>query len=201
MPGPTSAAVPGAKIDVVHNIHPLQTGGKSFAERSGLLFIGNFNHRPNKDAVHYFVREIFPLLQRRIERLKIYVVGSNMPEEITAYNSESVAVLGYVPDVDPLFHNSRVFVSPLRYGAGMKGKVGQSLSYGLPVVTTAIGAEGLGLRHNHTAVIAKEPEEFAEAVYRVYTDETLWQTLAENGRQHVRDNFSPQLIVKQTSIR
>ncbi|MEJ7711138.1 MAG: glycosyltransferase family 4 protein [Pyrinomonadaceae bacterium] len=110
-----------------------------------MLFIGNFNHRPNKDAVHYFVKKIFPLLQRRIKHLKFYVVGSNMPEEITAYNSEDIAVLGYVPNVDALFHDSRVFVTPLRYGAGMKSKVGQALSYGLPVVTTTIGAEGIGL--------------------------------------------------------
>lgn len=192
-----AAEVPEAKIDVIPNIHPPQSRGKSFAERSGLLFIGNFNHRPNKDAVHYFVREIFPLLQKRIEQLKFYIVGSNMPEEITAYNSESTPVLGYVPDVDSLFHGSRVFVTPLRYGAGMKGKVGQALSYGLPVVTTTIGAEGLGLQHNHTALIANEPEAFAEAVYQTYTDQTLWQTLADNGRQHVQERFSPQLIVKQ----
>lgn len=191
------AEVPEANIEVIPNIHPLQSQGKSFDERNGLLFIGNFNHRPNKDAVHYFIKEIFPLLQRRIKQLKFYVVGSNMPEEITAYNSENIAVLGYTPDVDPLFHNSRVFVTPLRYGAGMKGKVGQALSYGLPVVTTTIGSEGLGLQHGHTAMIANDPEEFAEAIYQVYIDQTLWQTLANNGRKHVQEHFPPQLVVKQ----
>lgn len=191
------AEVPEANIEVIPNIHPLQSQGKSFDERNGLLFIGNFNHRPNKDAVHYFLKEIFPLLQRRIKQLKFYVVGSNMPEEITAYNSENIAVLGYTPDVDPLFHNSRVFVTPLRYGAGMKGKVGQALSYGLPVVTTTIGSEGLGLQHGHTAMIANDPEEFAEAIYQVYIDQTLWQTLANNGRKHVQEHFPPQLVVKQ----
>lgn len=191
------AEVPEANIEVIPNIHALHSRGEKFDARDGLLFIGNFNHRPNKDAVHFFVKEIFPLVQKRIEQVKLYLVGSNMPEEITAYNSEQIAVLGYVPDVDPLFHKCRVFVAPLRYGAGMKGKVGQALSYGLPVVTTTIGAEGIGLKHGHTAMIANEPEEFAEAVCQVYSDQALWQEFADNGYKHVQDCFSPQLIIKK----
>jgi O-antigen biosynthesis protein len=186
------AAESGAtQIEVVPNIHILHNRGKSFDERDGLLFIGNFNHRPNTDAVHYFIREILPLVQKQMGQVKLYLVGSNMPEEITTYNSESVAVLGYVPDVDSLFQQRRVFVSPLRYGAGMKGKIGQALSYGLPVVTTAMGAEGMMLKHGQTAMIADEPEAFARAVCQAYSDRVLWQELSDAGYKHIQENLSP----------
>lgn len=191
------AEAQAANFEIIPNIHPLHSRGKSFDEREGLLFIGNYNHRPNVDAVHYFIKEIFPLVQKQLGQVKLYLVGSNMPAEITAYNSENISTLGYVPEVDPIFHKSRVFVSPLRYGAGMKGKIGQALSYGLPVVTTTIGAEGIGLEHNRTAIIADEPEEFARAVCQAYSDQALWQRLADDGYAHIQQRFSPKLVIEK----
>ena len=185
---------PEASFEIIPTIHALHGRGESFDDREGLLFIGNFNHRPNKDAVHFFIEDVFPRVKERIPNVKFYLVGSNMPEEITKYHSEDVVVMGYVPDVAPLFGSCRVFVSPLRYGGGMKGKIGQAISYGLPVVTTAIGAEGMGLRHNHEALIADQPEDFINAVCQAYTDRELWQRLADNGYRHIGESFAPQVV-------
>lgn len=187
-------AVPSAKIEVVPNIHAPQSRGRTFDQRHGLLFIGGFLHRPNSDAVHHLVRHIYPLVRQALPEAKLYVVGGGVTPEIAAYDSTDVRIMGYVPDVNPLFDSCRLFVAPLRYGAGMKGKVGQALSHGLPVVTTVIGAEGIGLKHDHEAMIADEPRFFAEAIVRLYRDRELWQRLSDNGYNHIEKRFAPQVV-------
>jgi len=191
---------PHAKIEVVPNIHTLGARGKSFAERRDLLFIGNFRHRPNVDAVYYFLDKIFPLLTKEIPDARFRIVGSNAPPEIFALNSETVLVEGFVPNVEPLFESCRVFVAPLRYGAGMKGKIGQALSFGLPAVTTTIGSEGMNLTDGREILIRDEPQQFAEAVARLYQSAELWQTLSDDGFRFVEENFSPPVIDKKIEL-
>lgn len=187
-----------ANIKVIPNIHPLQDRGRGYDEREGLFFIGNFNHRPNVDAVHYFMHKIFPLIQASIPAAKFYIVGSHMPEEIKWYGSHNndVTAFGYMRDVDSIFSSSRVFVAPLRYGSGMKGKIGQALAHGLPVVTTSIGSEGIGLRHEHETMIANDEEAFAQMVVQVYRSPELWQRLSDKGHKHIEKLYSPRIIEK-----
>ena len=87
-----------------------------------------------------------------------------------------------------------MFVAPLRYGAGMKGKIGQAFSFGLPTVTTSIGAEGMNLAHEREVLIADAPQNFADEICRVYQDEKLWQTLSDGGFDFIKDNFSPEIV-------
>ncbi len=183
---------PSARFEIIPTIHPLQKRGKDFAERHGAVFIGNYLHRPNRDAVHYFVKDILPLVQAAHPGFKLFIVGDHAPPEIRAYASEKVIVTGYLSEVDEIFHNCRVFVAPLRFGSGMKGKIGQSLSYGVPVVTTSIGAEGMGLENGCQAIIADNAEEFADAVINLHQDAMLWQRLSDNGFEHMRKNFTPE---------
>lgn len=185
---------PGARFAIIPTIHRLQDRGRSFAERDGLVFIGNYLHPPNVDAVHYFVREIYPIVREALPALRLFIVGDHAPEEIAAYASDSVTITGYLADVDPLFQACRIFIAPLRFGSGIKGKIGQALSYGLPVVTTSIGAEGMGLRDEREAIIADDAREFAEAVIRLYTNAALWQTLSDNGYRHIAQHFTPEVI-------
>jgi glycosyltransferase involved in cell wall biosynthesis len=194
------AVAPGAKIEIVPNIHTLGRRGKSFAERRDLLFIGNFRHRPNVDAIYYFLDKIFPLVSREIPDARFRIVGSYAPPEIFQLNSETILVEGFVPNIEPLFESCRVFAAPLRYGAGMKGKIGQALSFGLPTVTTGIGAEGMNLTDGREILIADEPEQFAEAVTRLYQSAELWQTLSDNGFRFIKENFSPPVIDKKIEI-
>ncbi len=189
-------AVPGKRIEVVTTIHEVHDAGKPFAERRGLLFIGNLAHRPNLDAVHFLMREIDPFLCESLPDAKIFLVGDYATPEVQAYANDRVKVMGYVPDIEPLLQNCRVFVAPIRFGAGTKGKVGEAMSYGLPVVTTSIGAEGFKLENEVNAMIADTPESFAAAVVRLYSDEGLWETLSRNSRRHVAENFSFDVIAK-----
>jgi glycosyltransferase involved in cell wall biosynthesis len=124
-------------------------------------------------------------------------VGGDVPAEIMAYESENVRIMGHISDVDSIFERSRIFVAPLRYGAGMKGKVGHALSYGLPVVTTSIGAEGFGMRHRQEAMIVDEPQAFAEAVIQVYRSRELWQQLSDNGYTHLQRHFTPEVVAQK----
>lgn len=196
-------AVPAARIEVVPTIHPLHTRVRGFAEREHLLFIGNLAHRPNADAVHYFMRDIFPLVKRSLPGVKLNIVGDNVTTEIAAYASGDIQILGYVPAAAPLFQNSRLMIVPLRYGAGVKGKLGESLSYGLPVVTTSVGAEGIGLTDGVEALIADEPEDFAAAVVRAYEQKELWERLAEHGYRHIEKHFTPEVVAQiiNTSVK
>jgi glycosyltransferase involved in cell wall biosynthesis len=172
---------------------------KSFNERKDIMFIGSFLHQPNEDAVLYFVKEVFPLIKKKIPDVKFFVVGSDPLDSILKLDSETIKVTGYVKDVLPYFENCRVFVAPLRYGAGMKGKIGQSMAYGLPVVTTTIGAEGIGLKNDVNALIADEPEEFADSVIRLYTDEELWEGISMNAIEHIERNYSKEAIGRKIS--
>ncbi|MCM3870898.1 MAG: glycosyltransferase family 4 protein [Pyrinomonadaceae bacterium] len=182
------------RLVVIPTIHALQDRGKPPEEREGLLFIGQFRHRPNSDAVSYFLREVYPLIKQRLPSVTFNVVGSGASPEIEAFNSSTVRVMGYVPDITPLLQNARVFVAPLRFGAGVNGKIGEAMSYGVPVVTTSIGAEGIGLTSGENAMVADDPEEFANCVLRVYEDLELWNRLAESGYQHIENHFTPQVV-------
>jgi GT2 family glycosyltransferase/glycosyltransferase involved in cell wall biosynthesis len=187
-------AAPGKRIEVLPTIHELHDRGKPFAERADVLFVGNLAHRPNSDGIHFLMKEIFPLIQKSLPRIKLYIVGDNASPEILAYASNHVRVNGYVVDIAPLFEGCRVFVAPVRFGAGVKGKIGEAMSYGLPVVTTSIGAEGFGLTNEVNIMIADDPADFAAAVSRLYSEKELWQTLADNSHLHIDENFTPEVI-------
>jgi glycosyltransferase involved in cell wall biosynthesis len=186
--------VPGLPVAVLPNIHPVCPQVEAFHSRSDLFFIGSFNHPPNVDAVFYFVREIFPLILQRLPDVRFHIAGSDMPYSVRALKSKRINPLGYVPDVTHWFQRSRVFVAPLRHGAGMKGKVGQSLAFGLPVVTTSVGAEGMGLAHEIDAMIAENTADFAEAAIRLYSDDSLWQRMSCGGQSLMKRNFSKDAI-------
>jgi glycosyltransferase involved in cell wall biosynthesis len=184
------------KVSVVTNVHEPMACRVPFQERAGLLFIGGFLHTPNEDAMVWFVEEIFPLIQAAIPGISCTIVGSHPTDAVRSLKGPDVNVTGYVADVTPYFEQSRVFVSPLRYGAGVKGKIGQSLSFGLPVVTTDVGAEGMGLIHRETVLLAQDAEDFAKAVIELYHDAALWQTLSAGGMALIREKFSPGVIQK-----
>ena len=185
---------PSARFEIIPTIHALQDRGNSFPARKGLVFIGNFLHRPNTDAIHYFMQEIYPLVREAIPEVTLFIVGDHALPELAAYASNDVTITGYVADVDPIFQNCRVFIAPLRFGSGIKGKIGQALSYGLPVVTTPVGAEGMNLQNGNEAIIADGAREFLAALISVYNDPALWQRLSDNGYSHVSRHFTPEVV-------
>ena len=167
-------------VSVIPTIHEVATvGERRYEESSGLLFIGNYNHPPNVDAVRWLCDAVMPIAWKSLPELSVVLVGSNPSQAVFALKSERVRVTGYVRDASTYFRSSRIFVAPLRFGAGMKGKIGQALAYALPVVTTPVGAEGLGLRDGENAlVVAADPEAFAAAIVSLYGDPDRWKRIS-----------------------
>lgn len=184
---------PGVPSVVVPTVHQLHDRGLSFDERHHLLFVGNFGHRPNTDAVVYFAREVLPLIRQSLPSVELHVVGVNAPAEFAEFASQGVRILGYVPALDPIMFRSRVFVAPIRFGSGVNGKIGEALSYGVPVVTTTIGAEGWGFTDGQV-LIGDSAADFATAVVRLYEDKALWQTLSDKGFRHIADHYTPEVV-------
>lgn len=184
----------GVPVVIVPTIHEPHAPGPPVEGRRDLLFLGNFRHRPNADAAHFLVREILPRLRDALPGARLLLVGDNAPPDIAAYASEEVRLLGHVPDLAPVMARARVFVAPIRFGAGIKGKIGEALAYGLPVVTTSVGAEGMGFAEGVHALVADSPDDFAAAVARAYTDPELWRRLSAEGRRHVERHFSPAVV-------
>lgn len=188
---------PGLRVSVIPNIHRLEPTGPGFQLREGLLFVGNYSHPPNRDAAQLLALDILPLVHKTIPDVPLTLVGSDPTDDVLALASEHVRVPGWVEDLEHLYHHSRVMAAPLSFGAGMKGKVGESLAYGLPVVTTPIGVEGMHLTHRREVLLAEEAQEFADAIVAAYTDPSLWSMLARNGRQVVVRLLSPDAVREQ----
>lgn len=192
------AALPGARVEVLSNLHRAGPPGPGFAARSGLLFVGGFRHPPNVDAVCWFVQAVWPQLHAADPTLRFHCIGADAPPVVQALASVAgVQVHGHVPDLLPWLQRCRVAVAPLRVGAGVKGKVNLAMAHGLPVVATPLAAEGMQLQDGHDVLLAADAVEFAQAVLRLHTDAALWQRLADNGRTHVARHFSPEVARPQ----
>lgn len=169
-------------IAVIPNVHyPTNVELPDFDAREGICFIGGYRHLPNVDAVSWLVKEIMPLVWGKLPTVNVYLLGSLATKEVADLRSDNVHVPGYLPDVSAYFLSSRVFVAPLRFGAGMKGKIGQSFEYGLPVITTDIGAEGMDLIDRKHYLRANTAEEFAAAILELYDNSQLWDDLSKGG--------------------
>lgn len=162
-------------------------------ERRGVLFLGNFRHPPNIDAVEYLCKEILPGVDPALlEEHPVYVVGNGMDDAIRKLgdNLPCVRMIGWVPSVLPYLEQTRITVVPLLYGAGTKRKVIQALMVGTPTVMTSIGAEGLNLEDGRHALIADNADAFAEGIARLLRDDTLWTRLSEQGHAQVAATHS-----------
>lgn len=182
---------PTSNIVVVPTIHRGEPPGPGFELRKDLLFVGSFAHHPNLDAVEWLVATIFPQVRNELPGVNLAIVGSQPTPDILAMEGKGVIVHGWVPQLDELYNQSRIFVAPLRFGAGMKGKVGEACAFGLPVVTTAIGAEGMGLVQGESILIADTADEFVNSVVELYRNEELWGRLATHAKATVSKCFSP----------
>ncbi len=191
--------VPGKDIEVVSNIVEIREPNLPFSARSDFLFIGSFLHPPNIDAVLFFVNDIYPLITAHLPDVKCYVVGHSPPPEVLALASGNIIVTGSMPDVRPLFESVKLSVAPIRYGAGVKGKINQSMGLGLPVVATSLAAEGMCLTHREDVLIADDPAGFAQCVVELYNSPQLWQRLSQNGLKKTRRIFSHDVAYRQLS--
>lgn len=182
--------VPEVRIEVLSNVHEVFGCRRAFGERHDLVFVGGFQHPPNIDAVQFFVREVFPHVRAQLPHVQFHVIGSKAPAEILELQADGVIVHGFLPDITPYMDGCRLSIAPLRYGAGVKGKVNMAMSYGLPVVATGIAVEGMHVRNGEDVLVADDPHELAALIVLAYSDPTLWQQLSMNGLENVRRHFS-----------
>ncbi|GAB6066978.1 hypothetical protein JCM13664_02960 [Methylothermus subterraneus] len=181
----------------IHYIHPFKE--KSIDKsRVRLLFVGGFKHEPNIDAVLYFCRKIFPKIVNKQPNVHLIVIGSNPPEEIRRLASNNVEVLGFVPELYPYYEKSDIAIAPLRFGGGMKGKVGEAMSFGLPVVTTSFGAEGFGFTPGEHVLIGDNADDFASKVLMLLHDQQLYEYVRKKGWEFIKSNYSTEAVKQRT---
>ena len=172
--------------------------GPGPAKRRHLLFLGSFSNLANRDGLGWFLERVWPRIRKRLPNVEMRLAGSSMPDFLRAPGNGIVG-LGHVSHLGRVFAQYRVFVSPIRYGTGIKTKNVAALAHGIPVVTTTIGAEGIGLRDGETVSIADDEESFEEAVVRLYQDDNLWRKRAKASREHMLQNFSPEQLMAKVA--
>ena len=165
-------------------------------DRRDVLFVGGFNHAPNVDAISWFTAEIWPQIQAQAPTVKLYVVGSNPPAQIKALASENIIITGFVTDdeLDHYYKSSRVTIAPLRYGAGVKGKVVEAMRYGVPIVTTPTGAQGfVGI--GDSIAVAENATDFSSNILQLLEDNERWKKQSCLSIEYSKRYFSTQSMI------
>lgn len=188
------------KIITISNIHYPKidiSERKSFSESQGITFIGSI-HEPNIDAVKFLYEKIMPIVWKTNPELEVSIIG-NVAEKLDIRQFPEFKFLGFVESIEDHFMNSKIMVAPLRFGAGVKGKIGQAFEYFFPVVTTDIGAEGMKLTNQKNVLIANDEQSFAEAIITLNNNEELWNTLSQNSIDSLRA-FSPEEVKEKLKM-
>jgi GT2 family glycosyltransferase/glycosyltransferase involved in cell wall biosynthesis len=184
---------PEKSIQLVSNIVDIPGSRTPFELRRDFLFIGGFQHTPNADAVLFFLKKIYPIVKERLREAKFYIIGDKAPPEVVALAGENIVITGLQRDVRPFFERVRLSIAPLRFGAGVKGKINQSMAWGVPVVATSVAVEGMELTFGEDVLVADEPEEFARALVTLYESPELWSRLSQNGIEKTRSLYSAEV--------
>jgi GT2 family glycosyltransferase/glycosyltransferase involved in cell wall biosynthesis len=179
-------------IDVPGRLAPLEG-------RQDVVFIGGFRHQPNIDAVLFLATEVWPLVHLTLPSARLIVIGGNPPEEIQRLQDagKGIEIRGWVEDLTETLRHCRLTVAPLRFGAGVKGKIATSLAYGVPCVATPVAVEGMGLEPGHHLMVAEQAPDLARAIIQVYGDPQLWHSLSDSGLDFARRNFSVESVSMQ----
>lgn len=183
--------MPKLDVAVLSNIHKVYDSHKGYDDSKDLLFIGGYQHTPNVDGLLWFVEHIFPQIVTAIPDLVLHVVGSKAPQKIIDLGQNpNIEFHGFVENIEPMMQNIRIAVAPLRFGAGVKGKVNMSMSYGQPVVGTKVAVEGMYTEHGHDVMMADDADDFAQEVIKLYQNPELWMKVSKGGVRNVEKWFS-----------
>lgn len=173
-----------------------------FGGRKDLLFVGGFvaGHPPNTDAVRYFVRKIFPEVRKELPSCKLLVAGSEPHEDILGLSSKSVKVLGFVPDLSPLYDRCKVFVVPHRFAAGLSLKLVEAMGNGIPAVVSPVGANGIAKNGAKPFLIGRGASDFAKKVAKLYRDRPLWSRTQKSALRFVSREFASERMRKKLEL-
>lgn len=182
--------VPEARVVLLSNVHELFGRTLPFESRHGLVFVGGFAHPPNVDAVDWLVSDIYPRVRASRPDIHLHLIGDIPESEHSRLEGPGIHIHGRVGDLTPWMEGSRVALAPLRYGAGVKGKVNMAMSHGVPVVATSIAAEGMSLMDGENVLLANDSASFAAAILRLHDDADLWLRLSDAALDNIRHHFS-----------
>lgn len=182
---------PTAHVELLSNIHDVDDRAPGYGGRRDLVFIGGCNHAPNLDAVRWIAAEILPPLREAFADITVHLLG-DMPAAVRReLERPGLACHGRVAELTPWLDGCLASIAPLRFGAGVKGKINMAMSHGVPVIATPIAIEGMQLRAGVDVLVAQVPADFVAAVARLQADPALWDQLSANGMANVREYFSP----------
>lgn len=164
-----------------------------------VLFLGTLTWEANIDAALYFLKDIWPVLIAQKPELKFYIIGKNPDARIIklANESKNVILTGFVQNLDDYYSKCKVFISPLRFGSGIKVKVMNALYRGIPTVSTTVGAEGLAIRNEQTMMVTDDTSQFAKDVLRLIEEPVLWKTISDNSRQLAKDLYTWEAVFEK----
>ena len=174
-----------------------------FEQRNNFMTIGNLLHGPNVDSVLYLKKEIWPLIKKQLPQAQLYIYGNYAPQHILELHNQKQGfyIMGWADSVAHVMQKARVCLAPLRFGAGLKGKLLDAMLYGTPGVTTSIGAEGMYGDLLTPGVIADTPESFAELSVAIYSDKIKWQQNAQRGVEIIKARYNGKAIAKDFMTR
>ena len=182
---------PHSEVEVLSNLHDVAGAGLPFAQRGDLVFVGGFRHPPNADAARWFIDAVFPRVRAALPGVRFHCIGGDVPPDIRERGDhDGVVIHGHVADIAPYMDGCRISVAPLRFGAGVKGKVNLAMAHGQPVVATGCAVEGMHLVDGRDVLVADDADGFAAQTVRLYRDQALWASLAQAGLENVRQHFS-----------
>ncbi|MBZ2163620.1 glycosyltransferase [Alteromonas stellipolaris] len=193
----TSHILEAEKLHLTPWVLEQKSNAPSFDEREGISFLGGYSHFPNVEAVEYLYNEIMPLLLQKRPDIVLYVYGSNMPENFRDYEGPNIKIVGFAEHLDDVFHKHKAFVAPLLSGAGIKGKVLESMAYGVPSVLTGVAAEGTGLSSGISTQLAEKPEQWVDSIIKLYDEKDHWMKLSENALTIAETDFSKENAIKR----
>lgn len=183
--------LPRARVELLSNIHDIHVCRRRHEERRDLVFIGGFGHPPNADAIRWIAADILPSLRARLPEIRVHVLG-DIPDEIRReLCTPGLELHGRVPDLAPWLDGALASLAPLRFGAGVKGKINMAMSYGVPVIATPVAIEGMRLQDGVDVVVAEDPGSMAEAAEHLAHDAGFWAGLSVHGLHNVAAHFSP----------
>ncbi|MCK4782125.1 MAG: glycosyltransferase family 4 protein, partial [Desulfobacteraceae bacterium] len=177
-------------FEIIPNIHEIPSSTRPYKERRNICFVGSFVTKHNLDAVKCFIEDIFPYILKRNPSTEFHVLGYGSENHRKEFDSPNVKVIGSFRRLQGALTYYKLFVCPMTYGTGIKGKIGSAIEAGVPVVTTSIGGEGLPLRDEEECFIADSPMEFAEKCNQCLNDPVVWHNFSIKSRLIMAENFS-----------
>jgi len=183
------------ELDMTVVPHGVDVENFSFSEftekEKSIVFVGNYLHYPNVDAVLYFYQEIWPRLRSLLPDVRFIIVGQAPPPEIQNLSEDkAITVTGRVDDVRSFLRKGRVFICPVRLGGGFRGKILEAMAIGRPVVSTSLGAQGVPVHQRENIIVADTPDEFAQGILDVMNDDPLFERIRTKARKMVEEKYA-----------